>query len=145
MVGTAIFGLLSAGLVAGILQARRLAEHNVWFVTAVTIAQGYVEQMKNMEYVELSYNPIPTKLDRDEPDPLIPGEWNLKLIDLFDTPDNPEDDMRMWVRPFVVEVTGLDRRYEITLEFRWESPARGGGFSTHQDRIDFIRSYVPSY
>lgn len=144
-VGIAIFGFASAGLITGMLHARRMAENNVFYVTAITIAQGYVEQMKNMEYVELGLNPIPTKLDREFTDFLSPGEWNIKKIDIYDTSDTSSDDLRMWIRPLVTEITTSDRRYEVSLQFRWEAPAPGGGFSFHEDRIDFIRSFIPAY
>lgn len=143
MVGTAILGLASIGLIGGILQARRMAENNVWFITAVTVAQGYVEQIKSMEYAEVGENPIPTRLDQEHSNPLVPDEWNFKLVDLFDTPEKEGDDLRMWVHPVVTEITDAARRYEITLCFRWQAPASGGGFRTYERRIDFIRSYVP--
>jgi Tfp pilus assembly protein PilV len=50
--------LLSVGVIAvlgSLLHARRLSEGSIYQNAAVTIVQGYVEQMKNMEFADLPY------------------------------------------------------------------------------------------
>lgn len=45
-----IFGLCGVGIASAFLQSRRIAESNVFETTALTVAQGYLEQIKAMDY-----------------------------------------------------------------------------------------------
>ena len=140
LIAVVIFGLMAGGIIGGILQGRRMAEKNVYHITALTVAQGYLEQMKGMSYGDLSTNsdqPIPTELNYGEPDPLFLNVWTEKRIDIHDTPDNPNDDMRMWFRP-TVEEGAFQKR--IQLDFRWEAPRSAGGTHTYEDSVRVIRS-----
>ena len=71
---------------ASLLYARRLSEGSIYQNSATTIVQGYIEQMKNMEFNDLPYitsagtvvsgtgttsTEIPTRLNASTPDPLI--------------------------------------------------------------------------
>ncbi len=53
MVSMGIFTLISLGVLAVVMQMRRIAENNVYENTALTIAQGYVEQVRSLAYAEL--------------------------------------------------------------------------------------------
>lgn len=81
--------LLSMGVIAvlgSLLHARRLSEGSIYQNAAVTIVQGYVEQMKNMEFADLPYltstgtviagtgttsTQVPTRLSATVSDPLV--------------------------------------------------------------------------
>ncbi|MDF3057919.1 MAG: hypothetical protein K0R17_2134 [Rariglobus sp.] len=81
--------LLSIGVIAvfaSLLYARSLSEGSIYQNSAVTIVQGYIEQMKNMEFTDLPYTTstgsvvagsgststqIPTRLNASTSDPLI--------------------------------------------------------------------------
>jgi Tfp pilus assembly protein PilV len=81
--------LLSVGVIAvlgSLLHARRLSEGSIYQNAAVTIVQGYVEQMKNMEFADLpcitpsgtviagtgtTSTQVPTRLSATVSDPLI--------------------------------------------------------------------------
>ncbi|MFP4166380.1 MAG: prepilin-type N-terminal cleavage/methylation domain-containing protein [Opitutales bacterium] len=143
MIAATLFALLAGGISAGILQARRLAEQNVYRVSALTIAQGYLEQMKGMVYDQLSTDPdtaIPTELNYGDPDPLYPETWNEKQIDIHDTPGNPDDDMRMWVRPTITQTA---YRKMIQIDLRWETPRGAGESRIFEGTFRSIRSTVP--
>ena len=140
MIAMVVFGLLAAGIAGGMLQGRRMAEKNVYHITALSIAQGYLEQMKGMSYGDLPTEPeqlIPTELNYGEPDPLVVGAWTEKRIDIHETPDNPNDDMRMWFRPTIEEESF---QKSLRIDFRWEAPASAGGTHMHEDSIRAIRS-----
>jgi type II secretory pathway pseudopilin PulG len=146
VVGLALFAMVATGLGASLLQARRLAENNIYRISALVAAQGFLEQLKSMAYEDLALNPIPTQINQGQLDPIIPGEWNLKLIDIHETPNNPQDDMRFWVRPTINELTSVNgyRAYEIILDYRWEF-LEAGGRRNFESSIRVIRSLVPNF
>jgi len=85
IVALGILALCMGGIMAALLQSRRLTEGSVAQGSAITLVQGYIEQMKNMELLQLiggktdkngnlmltttSYS-IPTLLDAHTSDPL---------------------------------------------------------------------------
>jgi type II secretory pathway pseudopilin PulG len=82
IIALSILALSLGGILAALIQSRRLTEGSVVQNSAVTIVQGYVEQMKNMDLPVLinadgngnaqlgaSYS-IPTLLDQATTDPL---------------------------------------------------------------------------
>jgi Tfp pilus assembly protein PilV len=85
MIALCVLALAMGGTFAALMQSRRLTEGSIGQNSALTIVQGYVEQMKNMELTELvggsdgkgnpvlntaSYS-IPTRLDESHTDPLL--------------------------------------------------------------------------
>lgn len=81
--------LLAVGVIAvfgSLLYSRRLSEGSIYQNAAVTVVQGYIEQMKNMEFTDLPYttsagvvmagsgttaSEIPTRLNATTADPLV--------------------------------------------------------------------------
>lgn len=53
IVSMGIFTLISFGVIALVTQVRRIAENNVYENTALTMAQGYIEQIRSLPYAEL--------------------------------------------------------------------------------------------
>ena len=53
MVAMVILGFSGLGLLSGLMQSRRYTELAIHENTALTIGQGYIEQMKNMEFASL--------------------------------------------------------------------------------------------
>ena len=74
-----VLGLLwLAGVIGLTVQSRRMAESAIRENTAATVAQGYLEQIKSVEYSALEdaiADPttiaIPTKTDQDTNDPIL--------------------------------------------------------------------------
>lgn len=81
-----VLTLLLAGILAALLQSRRLTEGSIYQNSALTIVQGYLEQVKNMEFASLPYydksgNLVPgsgssstevtTRIDEATTDPLL--------------------------------------------------------------------------
>lgn len=48
-----IFSMVTVGILRGVLQARSMAEHSVYQSSAITVATGFIEQIKAMAYTEL--------------------------------------------------------------------------------------------
>jgi hypothetical protein len=55
IVAATVLALLSVGLLATLIQSRNLTEGSIYQNSANTIMQGYVEQIKNMEFSDLPY------------------------------------------------------------------------------------------
>jgi prepilin-type N-terminal cleavage/methylation domain-containing protein len=85
MIALTVLAIVMGGVFAALMQTRRLTEGSVVQNSALTIMQGYIEQMKNMELSQLvggsdaKGNPvlntgsfsIPTRLDDTHLDPLV--------------------------------------------------------------------------
>ena len=85
LVSVTVLTVLTVGILGGLLQSRRLTEGSIYQNSALTIVQGYLEQIKNMEFSSLPYrlsndtliagggataDEIPTLSDQNTPDPL---------------------------------------------------------------------------
>ena len=55
MIAGAVLGLLCVGILATLIQSRKLTEGSLYQSSANTVMQGYVEQIKNMEFSDLPY------------------------------------------------------------------------------------------
>lgn len=83
-VGMGLITMTMLGIIAALLQSRRLTESSIGQNAVVTVVQGYLEQMKNMEFASLPYTSggtvyagggataaqIPTRLNESTTDPL---------------------------------------------------------------------------
>jgi Tfp pilus assembly protein PilV len=111
LIALGILAISIGGILATLLQSRRLTERSVAEASALTIVQGYVEQMKNMELVQLTgktdtkgnpvVNPasyaIPTLLDDTTPDNLMTSTGSppaLSSITAGVTPEGVVDNLR---------------------------------------------------
>jgi prepilin-type N-terminal cleavage/methylation domain-containing protein len=149
MMAMLLFGILAAGLVSSVLQARRLAESTVFETTAHTAALGYLEQMKSLRYEALEAlaggegGIIATRIDNATPDPLAHDLENEKLI-LVDLDEEglPRRWLNLWVHPRIRDLrpNGI-RALEIELSYRWLSPDQR---RTHQSTVRYVRSWVDS-
>ena len=100
--------LLAIGIVAvlgALLFTRSLSEGSIYQNAAVTVVQGYIEQMKNMEFSDLPYtnatgavtagagltaDQIPTMLDAASADPLaISTSTTIPALDTITTSASP--------------------------------------------------------
>lgn len=55
LVASAVLAMLGGGMLAVLTQSRNLTEGSIYQNSANTIMQGYVEQIKNMEFADLPY------------------------------------------------------------------------------------------
>lgn len=79
-----LMGIVIVGLLSATLQSRRMTEGSILQIAALNVVQGYIEQMKSMDYVMLKASPasgteeIITRLDHD-PDDAIDETKKLTL------------------------------------------------------------------
>lgn len=156
MSGMAILSMVSLGVLGALLQSRRLTEGSIYQNTAVTAAQGYIEQMKNMEFDELALDPIPCRINENELDPINPSPLprspdtqvvNHRYIDLNNTPEDHTDDMPLDLVVYVENITnpttGIGPAQSITIDYTWKSRAAGAEH-TFTNSVSCIRSQVPT-
>ncbi len=55
LVASAVLGLVIVGSMAGFVQSRRLTEGSIYQNAAITVVQGYLEQIKEAEFASIPY------------------------------------------------------------------------------------------
>lgn len=165
MLALSVLSILSLTILSSILLSRRLAESNVYENTALTVTQGYLEQIKSMEYdvitgCLISGDPMPCKSisilaagpNIEEDDPLEIGVENLKTvaIDLKDdgTGTNTFYEIVMQYK-ITPTVTNLEpalgiQALEIRMDYEFLSPETGVP-SWRTGSVRFIKSWVPTF
>lgn len=147
MVSMSIFTILAAGTISVTLQTRTQAEYLVYQNAAYTAAQGYLEQIKSMEYNRLEQSvasntiPLPTKAlsyigSADEgtleiDDPIYIGSEAKKevLIDIanIDSYTPREISMPYYVTVFANDLSSTNlEAMEVVISFRYVSPHLAG-------------------
>ena len=153
IVAMTVFSLMAAGVIGLTVQSRRMAESAIRENTAATVAQGYLEQIKSIEYsalVDAVGDPtniaIPTKTDQDTNDPILLNVQNQKTLVIHtDGAGAPSRFMRFWITVQGTDLAAAGRRaIEFTVQFQWEGNDRYIG-DTKNSSIRFVRSYVPTY
>ncbi len=151
LIALAILGILAMAFTAGSLYTRRSAEANVYSSTALTVATGYLEQIKSIEYETLITSvldpskPLETMVNQGTADPIYLDRFTDKDVVLNeDEYGNPVQKMRISVKPEITDmepITG-QRILNISLTYRW-TPV---DTSTQQVRtLRTSRSYVPTF
>ncbi|MDQ8203682.1 prepilin-type N-terminal cleavage/methylation domain-containing protein [Pelagicoccus sp. SDUM812003] len=162
MIATVILSLLAFGTLSGLLQVRRLTEGSIQLGTATAVAQGYIEQMKNMEYSLLDQSSIEELINQGAADSLavspMPADpeagnensdiLNTRLIDINNTPDDEADDLAInyvvYVEDITNEAAGVSDARRIILRWSYQNPGPGSAQSVG-NTLYAIRSRVPTF
>lgn len=162
MIAALILSILGFGTISGLLQARRMTEGSIYLNTATTIAQGYIEQIKNMDFDLLDAATITDLINQGNADALsvspmvsVPEEGNadtdipnLRRIDINNTPDIPGDDLEISVVLYIEDITdrdeGIEEARRIVLRYAYTDAS--SGFSREFGNVIYsVRSQVPSF
>lgn len=162
LVATSVLSIVGLSSITGLLQGRRLTESSLYLNTATTVAQGYMEQIKNMEFDSLNLNVLPTLINQGATDQLLVSPSvadpeigssetdvpNLKSIDIQNTPNTPGDDLKMSIFVYVDDTSnpggGIGESKKITL--RYEYPIHGSDDSVlYSNTLYGVRSRVPTF
>lgn len=174
MISATIMALLMGGIMAMIMQSRRLTEGSIVQNCVVTIVQGYMEQMKNMEYALVapsgaSASPvvtIPTMLDETTADTLTVS-WgsppssmpalgttptgavdNAKSVAIRTPAVTPSDTLSIniwvWVKDLTGTATNVTNAKSITMIYTYQV-RDGGRTKSYRGSIRSVRSVVPSF
>jgi Tfp pilus assembly protein PilV len=175
LIASLVMTILLGGLLALMIQSRRLTDGSVLQNSAVTILQGYIEQMKNMDYASLAISPssapgtpiaVPTVLDEVTPDPLTVS-WgsppttlpaigttpsnaidNVKNIAMKNPAVTPADTLSITIWLWVQDLTGTatDVTNSKAVTMIYTYQFRDGGRLRYfRGSIRTIRSIVPSF
>lgn len=193
LIAGAVGVMLIGGLLASLIQSRRLTEGSIYQNSANTLMQGYVEQIKNMQFAELpclnSGGTISAGLvvghpgrlmtrsivrvtaggaTENQSDPLdistattIPAPSailestlptgvvdNVKTFDINQTPDNPNDDLRLriwlWINDVSDASADATRVRAITMIYSWR-PTGAAQARSFVGTVRTIRSSVPTF
>lgn len=162
MVGTVIFTIASFGVLTGLLQARKMTEGSIHVATATTVAQGYIEQIKNMEFNLLDGSTIPELISQGASDSLNVSPLasdleagdpnsdlvNVRSIDINNTPDNPQDDLSLnfvvYIEDISDEANGVGEARRIVLRWSYQDSSTQSGV-TIGNTLYAIRSQIPSF
>lgn len=151
MIAMMIFSFVAITMTRALLQARRLAEYNVHLITVNTVIEGYLEQMKSMSLDQLTSDEIPTirlaansgKTYDTTEDALYNGvTTEVRSIDVNGTPDNPSDDIRLFVQPIITDHRkDSPPHVNILLNYHWIVHGPNGS-RQHRGSIRYIRSAI---
>lgn len=162
MVGAVIFTITGVGVLSGLLQARKMTEGSIYVATATTVAQGYIEQIKNMEFNLLDGATIPELISQGVADSLTISPLasnvevgdpntdvvNTRSIDINNTPNNTVDDLDIsfvvYVQDITDEANGIGDSRRIVL--RWYYTDNTSGTNVHVGNTLYaIRSRIPTF
>ena len=162
MVAMVILGFSGLALLTGLMQSRRYTELAIHESTALTIGQGYIEQIKNMEFASLDEAVLTTLFHEGVADTLSvsplsadPTDGNAgtdiknsKRIDIKNTPDDTTDDMDFDVYVYIENITdpankvGEARRILLRYEYSFSDSYRT---VNNSNTLYAIRSDVPTF
>lgn len=175
LIAAIILTVTCSGILGMMIQSRRLTEGSIVQNSIVTVMQGYIEQVKSMEYSLLALslpsapavNPtIPTVLDATTADPLtlswgtppvtlpaigttpIGAVANTKSIAIKNPVVNPNDTLTLTIWVWVQDLTDLPNNVGGTkaITMIYTYQARDGArLKSFRGSLRTIRSVVPSF
>lgn len=162
MVAAVILTIVGLGTLTGLLQARKLTEGSIYVATATTVAQGYIEQIKNMDFGLLDGPTIPELMSQGVADflyvsPLIDSPEtgntetdivNSRSVDINNTPDNAQDDLQINFVVYVQNITdaanGVGKARRIVLRWGYVDKTTGSNVAVG-NTLYAIRSQIPTF
>lgn len=165
VIGMMVFAILATSSSVAFVQTQKLAHANIMHNTARTVLQGYIEQIKGVQYFKLleaiddpTNIPLPTKsisslIQGEEiqiSDSLYLNIENQKsvLLDIIDDGSGNlvTHTMDLFVTPTannILSTAGIDV-IEFTLTYEYESLFKGMN-TTHAGTVRFIKTSVSEF
>lgn len=175
MIAAIVMAMVCGGILATIIQSRRLTEGSIVQNSINTVMQGYIEQTKSMEYADLAPSlaaapstpvTIPTVLDSTTPDALTLS-WgspptslppigttptgavdNVKSIAIERPAVNPNDTINLVIWVWVQDLTDIPHNVGGAKAVTMIYTYRfqdGGRVRYIRNSLRTIRSVVPSF
>ncbi|MFW5883816.1 MAG: type IV pilus modification PilV family protein [Verrucomicrobiota bacterium] len=149
MIALFIFGFMALSITMGALAMRKMAEHQVYAATALTVASGFMEQAKTITFAELQNAADGnTQIldfiieDGQEFEVTVGTEATIAVPIDADAEGNTRLTMPMTILVECHPITDLDA-VQIDLTYTWSSPQIGDQVLT--DRLTSIRSETNTY
>lgn len=162
MVASVILTVVGFGTLTGLLQSRRMTEGSIYASTATTVAQGYIEQIKSIDFNFLDGSTISKLNSQGLEDSLLVSPVvadmtagnedtdlvNTRFLDINNTPDNPGDDLELTFVLYVEDITnegsGVGQARRMIL--RWSYIDRSTSANvTVSNTLYAIRSQIPTF
>ena len=159
-IAMAVFALIAVSLAAVTIRVRRMAERNVYQNTALTMAQGYMEQLRGIPASALVTasttggvleikNSAGVTLTDEAGGTLQQGEWARETVHLDrSSSGQPIQPFTFRFQPTLVDLTtatgGKARGTEITIVYE-VSYAFGSTAQSFRQSLRSVRSHVPTY
>ncbi len=166
IVGLAILGIFMSGVLASVGLSRRVSETTIYEAAAMTAAQGYLEQIKSMEYNEVLLahdDPSGTPLKTIKPDYVASDSAVIMTDDLYlniansrniviDVMDAGEGTVTKLTMPMTFTPTVNDlntgsnptEALEVKIAYSYETPSTAGG-TWLNDQVQIIKARVPTF
>jgi type II secretory pathway pseudopilin PulG len=155
VIAMGVLTMVSAGLISVTYQVRSTAEQAVYQNTALTLAQGYLEQLRSLDYTTLNaaaetatvlplINAAGTSVTDESGNPLNSGDWARETVYLdVNAANQPTQPLRFRFRAVLTKLTGSAIGVEITLYY--EATHLGGVTRSYTGSLRSVRSSVPTY
>jgi len=161
MIGALILTMVGMGTLSGLLQARRMTQGSINEGTAMTVAQGYLEQMKNMQFSLLDDSEIMELINQGTADSLKVSPAvsdptvgatsdisNVKSLDINNTPNDATDDLVIDFILYVEDITDVSAQVgearRVILRYSYSDNTLLSGRSVTNTLIT-VRSDVPTF
>jgi type II secretory pathway pseudopilin PulG len=121
LIGFFVIGTACMAGLSGLLFAYRNSDSNLCALTAASAVRSVGEQLVSVDYATLFGPTLPVDVPSNPGGMLTVDAWNERADDVHNTPANPNDDLRLSIRPRitrVVESNGLDYA-QVVLSYRW--------------------------
>ncbi|MBC2604659.1 hypothetical protein H5P27_01180 [Pelagicoccus albus] len=162
MVAAVILTIAGLGTLTGLLQARKMTEGSIMMATATNIAQGYVEQLKSIDFSMLDQTTITELISQGVADSLNVSPMvsdpesgndqtdvvNTRAIDINNTPEKDTDDLLINLVLYISDITdsgsGIGDAREIILRWSYVDNTNGAAVPV-ESTVFAIRSKIPTF
>jgi hypothetical protein len=146
LIGMTVLGTACLSALAGMLMSLRIADSNLLALSAASAARSVSEQLLAVDYVSLFNAEIPVDVPSHPAGSLIVDAWNMRTDDLHQTPGNPNDDLRMQIKPFITRIKesdGVDYA-QVVISYEWLDSSFFVP-RTRSDTLTMLVAPVPSF
>lgn len=157
-----IFSFVAVGLIALTMMMRRHAEEAVYHNTALTLAQGYIEQIRSSDYATIQASAADVTgliglnllssngaVIADELGGLLAnGDWARETVMLDETPDGqPKQPMQFRFRPVLTDLAAVSGNTAngVEIVLHYETNYNFGAPRSHRGSLRTVRSNIPTY
>lgn len=146
VIGFAVLATTCMAGLSGLLFAYRMSDSNLRALSASSAVRSIGEQLVAVDYATLFGPSLPVDVPSNPGGALATDTWNDRTDDVHNTPENPNDDLRMRINPTITRVrdaNGLDYA-QVVLTYEWVDSSF---FSprTKQDKYTLLIAPVSSF
>jgi prepilin-type N-terminal cleavage/methylation domain-containing protein len=143
MLAMMVLGTSSLAALAAMLFSYRTADSNLRADSALANARAVAEQILTLDQGSLASSALPVDVPSNPSGSLTVNEWNERIDDIHGTPESPDDDLKMSLRPEVVQPdsAGGFLCAQVIIHYRWTENSFFAS-RTREDAITVVLSDV---